>query len=123
MATNSNSTTTNPWRNRAKQTLNRVENMDATERIIWWVLIMIAIGCIAFFFLTAAYTAMLDVCDANRESPNTALSGAVAAASVFLSLVAGHRLLTRRLLALAYAVGIVQTLAWSWVLVYPGGSC
>lgn len=96
----------------------RVRAPRPVEGLPWlvWALITAALAYGALVLLSVMYTAMLDRCDELHESPDTAFSGAVAAASIFVSLVVGHRVLARRLLLVAYAAGVLQAFIWYWLL-------
>ena len=96
--------------------------VEGLPGLAWWlVTFVVAYGSLALLAWTGSF--ILDPCDRVQESPNTALGGAVAAGSVLVSLIVGHRLLVRRQLIVVYAAVALQALVWYWLLVIPGGTC
>ena len=92
-------------------------------RWILWAIVTAAVAYAALSLLTALGTTVPDPCDDFHESPYTALNIGVVAGSIVVSLVAGHRMLARRLLLVPYAAAALQALIWYWLLVIPKGTC
>ena len=96
--------------------------VEGLPGLVWWlVTFVVAYGAVALLAWTGNF--ILDPCDRVQESPNAPVSGTVAAGSILVSLIVGHRLLVRQQLVVVYAAAALQALVWYWLLVIPGGTC
>ena len=96
--------------------------VEGLPGLTWWlVTFVVAYGSVVLLVSTGNF--IMDPCDRVHESPNVAFRAAVAAGSILVSLIVGHRLLVRRQLIVVYAAAALQALVWYWLLVIPGGTC
>lgn len=103
----------------------RVQAPRPVESLPWlvWTFVTAVVAYGALVLLAWTGNFIIDPCDRLHESAGTALSWLFAAGSIFVSLVLGPLLLTRRQLPEAYAAGVLQALIWYWMLVIPRGIC